>query len=1134
MHTRVFGMPSRRARKRSTRLPALAFVTIAALSASVLPGASAVADETTPATVWGAGSPDFSMPAVKVGSNKPVASKAATNPTSDALVPWSRGQAERAKGSSAKAKASAAAGDAAILSVVPEGQGDVPWHRSTSFAITDALTARIDYSTGNLMLTATDFDIAGVGQRLRLARTYNSLDAPWGRVSQRWWQQYERYLSIGSSEVIFYDASGATVRFTKNTDGSFTTPKGYSQDLKKNADGTYTLTKWKSGAKETYNQYGTLTKITDRNKGTITVTQHDENGENKGFKLTETRSGRFIDLVKTYASQWQAKDNAGRTAVYNLDADGNLTSTTDTEGKTVAFRYDSSGRIDKITTAEGRVTVFSYDDVNRVTSMLRGTGFHSDGHTGPTWTYSYTAASPTAAGTTTAKDPELHATTYAHDGDGRVTEVTDALGRKRSTKFDANNNIDSTTDAMGSGTTPGNVTDYGFNTRNNVETVTVPTGGKTVNTWQTIAGGDVPKDSTNADGEKTSFTYDTVGNTTSVAQTGTGGGNVSYDYNPATPTCGGFEGQRCKAKTKMTSTKTVVTDFRYDAKGNLEWVKPPAPLDKTTFTYDDLGRTKTVTDARGVTKTYTYDNRDRIRTVTSPNTVKVEYWYDGDGNLVQRSDGTGTIKYEFDPLQRETVRHLQDGSQTLLAYTPAGNVDYYQDPAGKVDYTWNEANKLSELKDPQGRVTTYKYNNNDVRTRTTYPGGTVQEVGVDNSSRPKSIKATSPQGTLVDLAYTYGYGTNAATDGSKIRTLTDNVRNSKRTHTYDGAGRFSYAKEEKSGAITDSWQYCYDLAGNLTSQGTDQGCPRGTTYTYNDAQQLTSKSSTTGTWSYDAIGNETAAASTDDYIRTGGTWSDHSQLSSISVNGKTYTGQYGSTDQSERIRLGDTSFHNGPLGLSAKTTAGVDMGFNREPGGTLNSMTTGGKTYLYLTDAIGSVVGLADEDGNKVDTYAYSPRGVRILAQSSEPVAQPFRFAGNYQDPTGLYHLKARYYDANIGRFTQPDPSGLEENPYLYAEGDPVNRIDPQGTLSLSSVAGALGPAGDLVTGAVHLYQGDARALWGDVAGVVAGGLAGAACGAAVTASAPATLGGSLGAAAGCYAISWSVGQIASSAVSGG
>ncbi|MFF9395297.1 RHS repeat-associated core domain-containing protein [Streptomyces griseoluteus] len=1067
------------------------------------------------------------MPPVKVGPNRPVKSEPSENPTDSAYVPWLREQRAHAKGpassSPGKRKAAGVAADASLMNLVPEGQGDVPWHRSTSFAITDALTAKIDYSTGNLMLTATDFDIAGVGQRLRLARTYNSLDAPWGRVSQRWWQQYERYLSVSSSEVIFYDASGATVRFTKNSDGSFTTPKGYSEDLKKNSDGTYTLTKWKSGTKETYTANGCLTKVTDRNHGTITVTQHDESGENKGFKLTETRSGRWIDLVKTDASQWQAKDNTGRTAVYNLNPSGNLATTTDTEGKTVTFGYDDSGRVEKITTAEGRVTVFTYDDVNRVTSMLRATGFNASGDTGPTWTYTYSAASPTATGTTTAKDPELHATKYEHDGDGQVTNVTDALGHKRSTKFDANHNIDTATDAMGSGTTPGKVTDYGFNSRNNLETVSMPTGGKTVNSWQTIAGGDVPKDSTNADGEKTSFGYDTAGNTTSVAQTGTGGGSVSYDYNPATPTCGGFEGQRCAQKTKMTSTKTVTTDFHYDAKGNLDWAEPPAPLDRTTYTYDALGRTETMTDARGIKSVYVYDNLDRIKTVSSTNDT-VRYWYDGDGNLVQRSDGTGTVKYDFDPLQRETVRHLQDGSQTLLAYTAAGNVDYYQDPAGTIDYTWNEVNKLSELKDPQGAVTKYGYNNNDVRTSTTYPGGTVQKVDVDDSSRPKSIKVTSGQGTLVDLGYTYGYGTNAATDGSKIRTSTDGVTGLKRTYSYDGAGRFSYAKEEKNGTIADSWQYCYDLAGNLTSQGTDQGCPRGTTYTYNDAQELTAKSSTSGSWSYDTIGNETAGAPTDDYTRTGETWTDYSQMSSITVNGKTYAGQYGSTDQSERIRLGDTYFHNGPLGLSAKSTAGVDMGFNREPGGTLNSMTTGGKSYYYLTDAIGSVIGLVDVDGNKVDTYTYSPRGVRLLAQSTEPVAQPYRFAGNYQDPTGLYHLNARYYDANIGRFTQPDPSGQEKNPYLYAEGDPVNRIDPDGLFSFPDVSGAL----EWASLTQKIMSGDTKGAFAAEVGILVGIGTEAVCGAAAAAGAVPTLGASIGAGiTGCTVLSAGLGTAA-------
>lgn len=59
--------------------------------------------------------------------------------------------------------------------------------------------------------------------------------------------------------------------------------------------------------------------------------------------------------------------------------------------------------------------------------------------------------------------------------------------------------------------------------------------------------------------------------------------------------------------------------------------------------------------------------------------------------------------------------------------------------------------------------------------------------------------------------------------------------------------------------------------------------------------------------------------------------------------------------------------------------------------------------------------------------------------------------------PAGLYHFAARYYDPNIGRFTSPDPSGQEENPYLYAEGDPVIRIDPQRTLSLGGIGNSLG-----------------------------------------------------------------------------
>ncbi|MFD3648648.1 RHS repeat-associated core domain-containing protein [Streptomyces cyaneofuscatus] len=1050
---------------------------VAALGASALPALAAPGEDPAPAvgSVWGKKADPESIPPVKVGTNRPPASEEQSTPSA-AETAWRAAQKKRAK-TGDSASSPAARSSAGVRAYVPEGQGAVPWHQISDIRVTDSLVARINLSNGNLMLAGTDFDVAGVGQKLRLARTYNSLDAPWGKVSQRWWQEYERYLHVFTNEVAVYGATGDAAFFTKNADGTFTTPKGYSKDLKKNADGTYTLTDRKSGSKDTYDANGTLTKVTDRNKGALTVTQHDEGSEHKGFKITETRSGRWVDLVKTYPNQWQAKDHTGRTAVFDLNPAGDLAKTTDTEGKATVFGYDSSRRLTKITTPKGRVTVFTYDDENRVTSMLRATELNGSGHTGPTWSYAYSAASHSDAGTTTVTNPENHATKYEHDADGQVEKVTDALQQSRSRTFDANRNIDTATDALGVGSTPGNVTTYGWDSRNNPTGSTLPTGATaTVTGYQTIAGADLPGRSTTADGEKTDYTYDTAGNTKSVAVEGTGGGNQSFDYNPATPACGGFEGQICKVTTKLTASKSVATNFTYDAQGNLKTAKAPAPLGATTYRYDDLGRVISAKDARGITITYEYDHRDRVKKVDSSNYQAVTYEYDGDGNLTLRSDGTGVIRYDFDPLSRETVRTLQNGSQTVLAYTPAGNVDTYQDPAGLTDYTWNKVNKLTELKDPKGKITKYEYNKNDVRTVTTYPGNTVHTVTPDKSGRPEKIKATSPKGTLVDLAYTYGYGTGGATDGTKIRTTTDSVAGTKTSYEYDSAGRFSYAAENKGSTLNSSWQYCYDLGGNLSSQGTDKGCPRGTTYTVNDAQQITAKNGSTTNWSYDQIGNETAGASTPEGTRTGVTWSDHSQMTSITTGGRTYAGQYGSTDQSERIKLGDTFFHNGPLGLSATSTAGVDTGFNREPGGTLNSMTRGGKNHYYLTDALGSVVALADESGTKVNTYSYSPRGVQRAA-TSEQAPQPYRFAGGYQDPTGLYHFAARYYDPNIGRFTTPDPSGQEKNPYLYAAGDPVNEIDPTGLLfgidldinwgclasGLGAVGGGLAAAGTVL-----------------------------------------------------------------------
>jgi RHS repeat-associated protein len=150
---------------------------------------------------------------------------------------------------------------------------------------------------------------------------------------------------------------------------------------------------------------------------------------------------------------------------------------------------------------------------------------------------------------------------------------------------------------------------------------------------------------------------------------------------------------------------------------------------------------------------------------------------------------------------------------------------------------------------------------------------------------------------------------------------------------------------------------------------------------------------------------------------------------------------------------------------------------------------------------------------------------VRILAQSTEPVAQPYRFAGNYQDPTGLYHLKARHYDANIGRRTQPDPSGQEQNPYLYTEGDPVKRIDPTGLAFFDAVGKAF-DAYDIGSIAKNLDEGNYKGALATGVGMAAGA-AESACGAvAVAVSAPTAGMGGLTVGTTCFGVGYGAGEL--------
>jgi RHS repeat-associated protein len=74
-----------------------------------------------------------------------------------------------------------------------------------------------------------------------------------------------------------------------------------------------------------------------------------------------------------------------------------------------------------------------------------------------------------------------------------------------------------------------------------------------------------------------------------------------------------------------------------------------------------------------------------------------------------------------------------------------------------------------------------------------------------------------------------------------------------------------------------------------------------------------------------------------------------------------------------------------------------------------------------------------------------------MTATKNDPLApsNPMRFTGEYLDPTGLYHLRARQYDTTIGRFTSTDPiESAMGSQYAYVSNRPTTFADPSGMIS--------------------------------------------------------------------------------------
>jgi RHS repeat-associated protein len=109
-----------------------------------------------------------------------------------------------------------------------------------------------------------------------------------------------------------------------------------------------------------------------------------------------------------------------------------------------------------------------------------------------------------------------------------------------------------------------------------------------------------------------------------------------------------------------------------------------------------------------------------------------------------------------------------------------------------------------------------------------------------------------------------------------------------------------------------------------------------------------------------------------------------------------------------------------------------------------------GQSYYYTLDHLGSVRELVDEAGTVRARYDYDPFGAsQKLSGDRDSVVG---FTGHLvHPPSGLLLAPARPYDAQLGRWVQPDPAGFADglNLYRYVWNNPIKYTDPSGEFAM-------------------------------------------------------------------------------------
>lgn len=813
-------------------------------------------------------------------------------------------------------------------------------------------------------------------------------------------------------------------------------------------------------AQFTYDAYGNILSKTDP-LGHATSYTYDTMG--RTLTMTDPRGvtrfgydamGRMLSVIDPLSNETR----------YEYDGNGNQTTVIDAKGRTTRYEYDAGDRVSKITYPDGTTHSYTYNFRGQEeTETVTGPAMAGAEPFSRTTTYRYDNAGQLVK----IIYPDLSEIKLAYDAVGRIKTATDELNRTFTYEYDP-----------------------GCGCRDRLAKIIDPNGNSVTYSYDAKGRRISFIDSAN---RETRYTYDVRDRLTKTTFADNTFVEVTFDGMGRPLTSTDQEGR--------------VTTFAHDNVGNLQSVTD-AQGATTQYTYDELNNLLSSMDAKGRTTRFEYDALNRMIKRVLPLGMAELYTYDQVGNLATRTDFRGKqTTYEFDSMNRLTARR-PDASlgepAVVYSYTETGRRRSMTDASGTTTYTYDQRDRLINKQTPQGTLT-YGYDLTGGLTsmRSSNIDGVSVNYTYDNVYRlEKVIDNRLAAGTTT---YTYDVAGNLKSDLRPNGVRAD--------YTYDTLNRLTNLGVTREGAAQASYAYTLDRTGRRLS--VTEGSGRTVNYTYDAVYRLTREavsgsqnSASNGTidYTYDPVGNrlsrtsslEKVLSATSAYDANDRLLSDSYDANgnTTSADGRTYVYDFenrvkSANDGAVRIT------YDGDGNLAAKTVGGVTTrylvddlnptGYSQVVeeivNGQVHQQYTYGHTILsqrrrvggdwvvsfHSLDGHGSVRQLTDQVGIITDTYTYDAFGKLILRTGTTP--NPYLYAGErFDEDLGLYHLRARYYNADRGRFVSTDPyPGETDDPsslhkYLYANADPVNFIDPSGLSAteegiFSKLAARIAPA---------------------------------------------------------------------------